>query len=880
MKGKLVGKSFFSHFFNDSDPLVAARNTMRASFERVVQDKQPHRIAKQQYVFPTGDGLFRETSCSVENVPVLNDAGEVRYIIHTIEEGSSKNTIPAQDNPVKDIARAHSLFMQAPVAVCIVNGPSYIVELVNEQMLQFLGRTPAMIGKPIVESLPEAKVQGLLAILEKVRSSGKGYHAPNFAASLIINGVREKRYFDLVFEPYFRQSNDTVPDSVFCVAYNVTRQIEIQQRLEEVQIETDKQKRLYEAITASTPDLIYVFDLSYRFVYANEALLNMWGKEWNEAIGKGLLENGYEPWHAEMHEREIDLVVANKQPVRGEVSFPHATLGSRVYDYIFVPVFNKEGEVEAVAGTTRDITEIKQAEQTIREREESFRNLADDSPMFVFIIAPDPLAPVSYWNKTWLHYTGQSAEQAAGTAWDNIIHPDDVPVVMAYYTAAFENRQPYFIPSVRVKRYDHAYRWHAFKGNPRYLPNGEFNGYVGVGFDVHEQKLAQDALIQNEERTRLAVESTHMGTFEVDVAKQFILHSPRTAEIMGLDPSRQWSYQTIVETVHPEDKVIREAAHGEARKSGKLFYEARIIYPDSSIHWVRLNGTMIDFLGSPTLVGTIMDITEEKKAAELLEQKIEERTRELKQVNDQLKQFSYAASHDLQEPLRKISYFVERLVVNLGQTLSEENRMITERIQLTTGRMRTLIDDLLEYSNTTLGTAVFEEVNLAAIVHSVLDDMEATLLDKKANVNVQPLSTVNGDHRQLRQLFQNLISNALKYHKKGEAPQLQILSRFVQGKEIESGIPEAIPDKMFYQIEVKDNGIGFDPDDAERIFRIFQRLHGKAEFEGTGVGLAIVEKVVKNHDGYIWAVSSPGAGATFNILLPAEQYRVKHNGSD
>jgi light-regulated signal transduction histidine kinase (bacteriophytochrome) len=283
---------------------------------------------------------------------------------------------------------------------------------------------------------------------------------------------------------------------------------------------------------------------------------------------------------------------------------------------------------------------------------------------------------------------------------------------------------------------------------------------------------------------------------------------------------------------------------------------------------VRLSGRLIQQAGQQMMIGVIMDITEEKKAAELLEQKVEDRTRELKQVNDQLKQFTYAASHDLQEPLRKISYFLDHLMDKLAPTLTDDTKKITERIQHTTGRMRGLIDDLLAYSNTTLGIVGFEDVYLTDTVHGVLDDMEATIIEKRATVNVEPLPRVKGDHRQLRQLFHNLISNALKYHKKGEAPQVHIYSREVRIADVNSPIAKELREEVYHQIAVKDNGIGFDPDDAERIFRIFQRLHGKAEYEGTGVGLAIVEKVVENHHGYSWAESKAGEGSTFYVLLP------------
>lgn len=123
--------------------------------------------------------------------------------------------------------------------------------------------------------------------------------------------------------------------------------------------DAEKQTRLFEAINDTTPDLVYVFDLDYRFIYANKALLRMWGRTFDESVGRGLRELGYEEWHADMHEREIDTVVATKAPIRGVVSFPHATLGKRIYDYIFSPVLNSRGEVEAIAGTTRDISDIK-----------------------------------------------------------------------------------------------------------------------------------------------------------------------------------------------------------------------------------------------------------------------------------------------------------------------------------------------------------------------------------------------------------------------------------------------------------------------------------------------------------------------------------------
>jgi light-regulated signal transduction histidine kinase (bacteriophytochrome) len=262
-----------------------------------------------------------------------------------------------------------------------------------------------------------------------------------------------------------------------------------------------------------------------------------------------------------------------------------------------------------------------------------------------------------------------------------------------------------------------------------------------------------------------------------------------------------------------------------------------------------------------------MDITSEKRTAELLEKKIEERTAELQFVNEKLRQFTYAASHDLQDPLRKISFFLDRLFTKLGTDLSADNQSIIERIQHTTGRMRTLIDNLLDYSNTSLGGFSFQPVNLAELVRGVVDDMEASIIETSAGITVEATGNVYGDERQLRQLIQNLLSNALKYRRKDIKPKIHIQAA------VQSGInaPEHLhipAGAMYHAITVSDNGIGFEPEYADTIFKLFQRLHGKNTYEGTGVGLALVQKVVENHGGFIWADGRPGEGSVFTVLLP------------
>ncbi|GEO07571.1 PAS domain-containing sensor histidine kinase [Segetibacter aerophilus] len=261
--------------------------------------------------------------------------------------------------------------------------------------------------------------------------------------------------------------------------------------------------------------------------------------------------------------------------------------------------------------------------------------------------------------------------------------------------------------------------------------------------------------------------------------------------------------------------------------------------------------------GNEVLV-TFTDHTVLKKLQVQLESSIEE----LKKSNASLEEFAYAASHDLQEPLRKINYFSERLRKGIGQALSTEENKMFERIENAASRMSQLISDLLTYSQISRDIPTFQNTSLEKVIQQVLNDLETTITLKKASVTIGTLPEIKGDPIQLHQLFQNLLSNGLKYSKSDVPPVIAIACKNVS-KVIDRTT------KGFYEITVTDNGIGFEQENAERIFKVFQRLHGQSEFPGTGVGLAIVQKVVESHNGFIHAEGRPAIGSTFTVLFPA-----------
>jgi light-regulated signal transduction histidine kinase (bacteriophytochrome) len=235
-------------------------------------------------------------------------------------------------------------------------------------------------------------------------------------------------------------------------------------------------------------------------------------------------------------------------------------------------------------------------------------------------------------------------------------------------------------------------------------------------------------------------------------------------------------------------------------------------------------------------------------------------------MNIELQSFAYISSHDLQEPLRKIQTFASRLADLDEQNISANAKTYLSRIEFAAKRMQTLIQDLLTYSRTNSAERVFITVNLDDIAEEITSDFSERIEEKNAQINFQPLGEVTVIPFQFRQLLHNLIGNALKFSRKDIVPIIEIKAERIKGNSLKQ--PVDFPDKIYYHLKISDNGIGFDAEYKERIFEVFQRLNTESEFAGTGIGLAIVKKIVENHKGIITANSEKNKGATFDIYIP------------
>ena len=387
--------------------------------------------------------------------------------------------------------------------------------------------------------------------------------------------------------------------------------------------------------------------------------------------------------------------------------------------------------------------------------------------------------------------------------------------------------------------------------------SGTVYGVMNTGADVTDLNVAKQQTMEAEEKLRLAVNSAELGTYEINLFTDAVTISGHFRQIWDIDDA-VITKEIIVSRLHPEDLHIREIAFKNMGPDGKVAYDIRIIHKDKTMHWLRINGTIIkNNTGEPvSMVGIAQDITLQKESEEQLSGLVRQRTAELQRSNDDLLQFSHIVSHDLKEPLRKIIMF-SKLLTDIPEKKTQH--VYLDRIIAAGERMGTLIDGILTYSSTNSAGFPVESVDLNAIMIGIKKDLELLIEEKKAIFVEQSLPTVEGSAVLLQRLFYNLVSNALKFSKANVPPRV-----------IVSSVPISNKNKSFIRIIIEDNGIGIEPQHAERIFDAFERLHSKDQYEGTGLGLSMCRKIIERHYGSIELLSEVD-GSKFAVELPIKQ---------
>jgi len=527
----------------------------------------------------------------------------------------------------------------------------------------------------------------------------------------------------------------------------------------------------------------------------------------------------------------------------------------------------RNGDIIGFSRITRDISERKKAEEEIKllnttleqrviartnellQSEKKYRKLFENSPLPMWVLELPSLKFIDVNEAAITHYGYTRNEFLSMTAMD--IRPDDEKQRYLQFDHSATNGLKFAGIWKHLKK-DGSVIF--VEVNSHEMNIGENKGRLILSLDITERKKA-------EERLDFALEAGKIGIWELDLQTDTSVRNLRHDQIFGYhEMIPDWSMKRFLSHLHPDDLEMVQTSFNEALTTQIWLIETRVIWPDQSVHWVFINGKLIGESKSNPLkmLGTIIEITELKKVAEEvrqlnneLEERVKIRTRELYAANKELESFSYSVSHDLRAPLRAINGYSQILLEDYKNKLDEEGSRLLERVMFNANNMGHLIDDLLEFSR--LGKKALNKttINLDSIVHDIIND-QLQLNKYNHIVNIGKLGTAIADEVTIQLVFQNLLLNAFKYSSKKKQPVIDI------------GVMETDKGTTYF---IKDNGAGFDMTYYHKLFGVFQRFHRQEEFEGTGVGLAIVQRIILRHSGQIWAESAVDEGATFYFTL-------------
>jgi PAS domain S-box-containing protein len=550
---------------------------------------------------------------------------------------------------------------------------------------------------------------------------------------------------------------------------------------------------------------------------------------------------------------------------------------------------NDKGHPEEMFGTLQDVTDEKQKEQQLEESRNFVEKIANVSPCIitVFNVSSNEYIFLNRAVKNLLGYNVEDFLHKGRKLFYALVHPDDINLIEQKNRELIEEGNNYTANNdaekvknfkYRLKHKDGTYRWlHTFATVFNRNHNNEVQDVLNISIDVTESELlALQVAAMNEEVKRKEYEHQRMINEIEDYA---ILMLNRDGIIQnwnkGAEKIKGYTANEVIGKsfkifYRREDleKKLPESLIEEAITKGKARHEGWRVCKDGTVLWCNVLITALHDENNNVVGFTKVtrNLTEKKIAEDQLREyadRIAKHNEELQKINSDLDSFTYMASHDLQEPLRKIKTFCNFILTREGEKFSKESEAYFGRIIAAASRMQKLIESLLYYSRATSAEIVLQPTDLNIVAEDVKKDLTDLIAEKNVTITCSKLPALKVMPLQFHQLFLNIIENAIKYSHDNVPPLIEITSElFTENENDET--------KNFCRIFIKDNGIGFEQQYAENIFKLFQRLHGRHEYSGTGVGLAICKKIVENHKGTITAVSEPGKGATFIITIPAD----------
>ena len=598
----------------------------------------------------------------------------------------------------------------------------------------------------------------------------------------------------------------------------------------------------------------YALDCDWRMVAVNALAEKHFGEPAAELIG-GTFEQATQGRIPDNVREGIRQVMTSGQPQHFEVE-SKVRPGTWALDYIYP----RDGGVEVYFS---DITERKQAEAALREAEVKYRAIFENALDGIYQASAD--GTFLAVNPAAARILGCSSPEEVLAHTNTAKQPWQVtPAAKEEFQRRLQSQGVVEGFEYEVRRKDGSSRWVSEKAQTIRDAHGTARFYEGMMRDITARKRAEEALKQSEEYFRTMFEVASIGMAKANPhTGQFVRVNRKMTEITGYSVEEMLQMR-VTDLTHPDDRqrdgeAFRRVVRGEAPH---YHIEKRYVRKDGAVVWVNVNMTVIrDAAGQPIrTMAAIEDITARKRAEEEinklnadLEQRVRDRTAQLEFANKELESFSYSVSHDLRAPLRAINGFASILSQRHASQLDEEGQRTLGVVRAEAERMRRLIDDLLEFSRMGRQTMQQEEVDMHAMAQSTFDQCAAQAPGRDIRLKLHPLPPAHGDAALLSHIWTNLISNAVKYTRTRPVAEIEITGR----KE---------SDELIYCVQ--DNGVGFDMRYVHKLFAVFQRLHSEEEFEGTGVGLALVQRIVLRHSGIVWAEATLNKGAAFYFTLP------------
>lgn len=761
--------------------------------------------------------------------------------------------------------RLKGFLMQAPAAIAILEGPEHAFSLTNTRFQQIIGReSEELLGRSLKQLFPEFEGQGIYEIFDYVYDSGEAFATNEFFASFLYKGNIRSGYWDFIIYP-IKNGNGIINELMVHVIES-TAQVESKRKVE-------ASERQFRNVLIQSPSIFVLLKgVDMVITFANEPLLVSWGKT-KDIIGKKLLDVLPEI-RDQAFPKLLQRVYETGKVYYGNEEKARLIKGGEIedvyYNYVYQPIYEIDNTISGITIMATDITEQVNARKKIEASEEQFRTLAETLPQLVWMT--DPQGNQLYASGRWIEYTGR---MSSPENWIETLHPEDYKKMVKLWGHSLETGDIYKI-ELRLKSKSGEYRWHYGHGEPIRNEQGEIVSWIGNFMDIHDQKVFTEKLetLVKERTAELLEKNTALENSEsflqqlIDSSVEFIMVIDKDFQIItvnkrfeeGMNKSKEEICGQNLFEFNPrakdteEHEAILKALKGETVHFDKRRSIARDDY--------FIDTYFIPLKVQNKIKGVIImsrDVTDIVHSGILLEEK----NNALENSNKELESFNYIASHDLQEPLRKIRTFIH-LIEKSGFD-SESTRKYFEKINSSAQRMSDLIQSVLTYSRLSKTGEDFTETDLNKILTEVQTDFELLIKEKNATIKTSKLPIIKANALQINQLFSNLISNSLKFST--EKPKITISSKIEKGKQISL---LANPNQSYVHLVFKDNGIGFPDEFKDKIFNLFQRLHGKSEYSGTGIGLSIVKKIVEQHKGFISAESKDGEGAIFNIWLPVE----------